>query len=158
MTKPERVVNVRPSAYRYTLRSAPSYGWRTGTLRDGRQVIVIGPSVVVFDSNGRRCAYGLAADTFPPARRGANWQSALGFTEGPISVKRFRVRARGIFIEDLTWTFGEFVADPNSPRFADCERAEFPKDIEEWVESGLFVFSPGGNDYYVDRDGVVVSS
>ena len=147
------VVNVRPATYRYTLRSAPSYGWRTGVLRDGRQVIAIGPSVVLFDPDGT-CRGWQRTDAAFPA--GAGWPAAEGFAERAITVERFRVPDRCIFIEDVISAHGEFLADPDSidPR----ERAECASDIEGWLESGLFVFSAGGNEYYVDQRGVVVSS
>jgi hypothetical protein len=118
-------------------------------------VIVIGPFVVLFAADGAYLGWHTATEAFPGTRAAGGWQAAHGFKKRPISVERFRVPDRGIFIEDLTWTHGEFLANPDDSQFSDVERADFPSEIARWVEGGMFVFTAGGDDYWVDADGAV---
>src|SRR4051812_32436372 len=76
----DKPVYLRPPEYLYTIRADPPLPLFTGCSPDGRQVLVIADSVLVFDREGRLVeARGFGVAHAPPA----------GFAEGPIAVRRF---------------------------------------------------------------------
>ncbi len=145
----------RPEDYLYTLVSEPAYGWRTGTLGDGRQVLIGGNWAIDFDRDGRFLRF--QEGTYRLPGEPATGIEPPGLVEGPIHIRRFAVTHRGISIEDLTDCMREFLSDPGDDSWADEERQDYPREIRGWLDDGMYVFNCG-NDYFVNRAGEVESS
>ncbi len=84
------------------------------------------------------------------------WQQELGWQPGPIQVKHFQLPDHRIYIADYPSWGIIFHADPFFYP-TEAERAEFRKMVEEWDKSAQFVFW-WEKDYYMDKDGKVVST
>jgi hypothetical protein len=148
---------MRPDDYLYTLRSEEAYGWWTGILRDGRQVLV-SIEAVFFDHEGNLLAVDATGSVRLPTSETPSWRDILGFKEGPIRIKRFRLPEQQITIEDITDTMSEFLDDPCPESWSEEERQEYPELIREWLQDGQYVFYSGAGDYYMSRDGEVETS
>jgi hypothetical protein len=144
----------RPQDYLYTLKSEEAYGWWTGSLRDGRQVLISGLAVF-FDQAGHLLSYEEGNHWRPG--EAAFWRDDPGFVEGQIHVRKFAIPQHGMSIEDLTDSMQEFLADPNEDSWSDEEREEYAEIIREWLESGQYVLN-NGNDYFMSESGEVESS
>ena len=131
----------RSPEYRYTLRSEPAYGWRTGHLPNGLPVLA-STHTIVFRADGEV----LSCDTHLPA---------LMFIEEPISIKRFYIPEHGVGIVDLTETMREFAENAPGASWNDEERQEYPELIRGWLESGRYVFCCNGADFYMNSQGYV---
>ena len=134
----------RSPDYLYVLSSEPTYGWRTGRLKDGRQLL-IGRFTFFFSSAGDF----LSRDSTPEG----------GFTEAPIHVKRFLLVERhfgAVGLRDLPETAREFAEGIGA--WGDDERQEYPELIREWFESGKYVFHFGSSDFYLNANGHVETS
>lgn len=82
------------------------------------------------------------------------WQAEIGLRLAPIEVKKFWSTEHEIGIEDYPVHFHEVLSDPN----ADEERKTYIRSaIEQWDNAGQFVLQ-WGNDYWLDRNGCVVST
>lgn len=128
---------LRDPGHLYTLRSDEWHGWRTGVLRDGRQVLFGAGRTPVFGPDGTL----LSAPPAPPGFRSAAvppWADAAGFAERPISVRRFWLADVWCGIEDLD---------------ADHEMDE--DDVQGWLDSGQFLFYCHTGDFILNRDGGV---
>jgi hypothetical protein len=143
----------RPPDYLYTLKS--EYDWWTGTLADGRQVL-ISRWVIYFDQAGRFLSFEEGNHEEPEEE--TFWRDDLGFVEGPIHIRRFAVPEHGISIQDLPSHMQEFIADPSEDSWNDEEREEYPKCIQEWLESGQYALELPGNEYWMHKTGEVASS
>jgi hypothetical protein len=128
---------IRPSAYRYCLRSQPEYGWATGITEDGSLVLqceIWGPYWFIFDGEGT-----FVQVTEEPVR----------FREAPIEVRRFWVADRGgMGIEDLPEELSELYTAPD-------EAVMEPGDVEAWLGDGQFMFYPGWGSFIMGGNGNV---
>ncbi len=148
---------LRPLDYLYSLRSEEAYGWWTGTLKDGRQVLISGV-VIFFDCAGNLLAVDDANLRHWRPAAVPYWRDQMGFEEGPIHVKRFHLPEHQMGIDDITDAMSEFLDEPSDNSWSDEERQEYPEMIREWVRDGQYVFNSGAGDYYMSHDGVVETS
>jgi hypothetical protein len=161
----------------FTLVGNPHYGFATGRAPQEQVLVTFaGPNLlaVCFDAAGRL----LKADTSvlheaaaPVASTGGcsaaaqqragpwatlrAWEREHGLMPGPIRVRRFFLDRYGLGIRDLPSEMREVAENPS--QFCGEEYATVWEDIAAWVGSGQFVFLCNG-DYFMDRDGRVVSS
>lgn len=77
------------------------------------------------------------------------------FVPGTISVKAFSLPELGLGIQDLPEHYQNFLDHPENNN--EDERQHYPKEIEEWRESGNFVLL-WNEDYYLNTDGELESS
>jgi len=139
------------------LRGCPEYLFWTGRLADGRQALVSGLSglVLLFDNHGVL----LDVQEHPGSPDDlAHWIAEVGLEDGPIAVKRFRVAGHRTRVEDLPGHLEDFRNNPDHPSFEEWERRDYPNEIEEWLETGQFVYHDDGADFFIGPDGEVESS
>jgi hypothetical protein len=148
----------RAPDYLYSLKSEEAYGWWTGLLRDGRQVLIssISGLAVFFDRAGHLLSYEEGSHWRPG--EAAFWGDDLGYVEDLIHVRRFAIPQHGISIEDLDGELQDFLADPSDGSWSDEEREEYPQCIREWLELGQYVFHINQNCYFMSKSGEVESS
>jgi hypothetical protein len=79
----------------------------------------------------------------------------FGFKPGLIHVKRFEEPAESVSIEPLPSYLVEFAADPEG--IPEDRRSDHLAELERWVAEGDFVLNTW-NDYWLDKDGEVISS
>lgn len=165
---------------KYKLESNEYYGWRTGIMSDGDQVLMgldINAEIcIVFDSRGKmidgieRCFDRDGATVDAPIKnwpfclstkgnaiaqsRFKSWRQLAIDTEQPIVVEEFWFDNRFIGIEPMPSDYVDFLDDPTS--FDEEERAEFPAMIAEWQSSNMYVFWWNEN-YWMNPDGSVNS-
>jgi hypothetical protein len=155
----------------YPLRSHPTYGFYTGKLPSGQQLIVgcfyNAILAIFFDAEGqflRSHRQQVIASTRVPLdftpEEAQQFQEALAryrhqmqFQETPIEVRAFFVE--GVGIDELPSHYQDFLEDPTI--FPPSDHEDVRRDIERWIARGDFVFY-WGNDYYCNRHGKVVSS
>jgi hypothetical protein len=152
---------VRPADYHYTLVSDPAYGWWTGAIHRGRQLLRGVSAVLLFDEDGdlerieKVEGYPIPQEwrQVPPveSHAGIGWPRALAFEEGPIRIKRFWLPELWLGIEDLPDGLAEYYT---SPETFESE----PEDVQWWIEAGQYVFHAGCGDYYMSPEGRVETS
>jgi hypothetical protein len=79
------------------------------------------------------------------------WLDELGYQSATIQVKRFRFD-EVVGINDFNWCADAF------DRPGDPERANLLDSVQRWLEYGQFAFDYGGDDYWLNRDGVVTDT
>jgi hypothetical protein len=152
---------VRPIDYRYTLASEPVYGWWTGRIRGGRQLLLGVNAVLLFDEEGNlqqiegieRYPVPHGWQEVPPSQSNGNvsWLVKLEFDERPIRIKRFWLPELWLGIEDLPDGLAEYYTSPETFELE-------PEDVQWWTEVGQYVFHAGCGDYYMNREGGVETS
>lgn len=138
-----------------------------GVLPDGQQVLIgvqlpelvivlfsadgalNGESVIPLPGSGSRV-------TIDEAVAGlAHWKAAVGFRAETIRVDAFFLQNRWIGIEDLPKHYKELL--DHSEGLEEERRLELLEDVRQWKSRGDFVLY-WDEDYYLDKDGEVVSS
>ena len=157
----------RDEDHLYTLR--PCYTWVTGLTATGRQALVLRPPAyglrlvaLCFDLDGYLQG---AQPKAGPAERPQHrrrleydpqlwaFASELGFTEGPIRVRRFAHADSGVGITDFSTRLAEVAGSPPEHPDEDSHRARLFNDLKtNWVPEGCFVFWCGDS-YWMEGDG-----
>lgn len=118
---------------------------------------------VWFDSGGRFLRFHTERVTARPGQTAedaaqiqlAEFQDGCGYRPEAIHVERFSVPGRFIRIDDIPEHYQKFLSDPS--QYEPERQEELAGDIRKWVDDGDFVLW-WGEDYYVDKEGEVVSS
>ncbi len=147
------------------------YDFRTGSVGDGREVIMgllcLYLVAFFFDPKGnyletqKRVLHFMKRHQ-PPydiydkriEERLHVWQEEIGLRPKTIKVKRF-MSADGAGIEDLPGHYQQFLEDPS--QFDEEGRQYYPELIRDWREEGSFVFW-WAKDYWMSRNGEVEST
>ena len=155
------------SLQRYTIAGCDDYGFYTCTAANGHQLLfgIQLPELVVvdFDRDGiltEVAVRPLRTTTTDPyddevARELEEVKRELGWRPSAIHVAEFFLPDRWIGIRRLPDHYQELTDHPE--RFSEPQRAELEDDIGHWMARGDFVLY-WNEDYYLDRDGEVVSS
>lgn len=124
------------------------YHYHAGRLDDGNQVLMDEVYRVQFDTGGNFLAAlsGQISELPPQIKR---------FTPGTISVRAFFLPELWLGIQDLPDHYQDFLDHPENSN--EDERQYYPKEIEEWRDSGSFVLL-WNEDYYLNADGELESS
>jgi hypothetical protein len=163
---------------RFPIRSEKSYGHYAGLLPDRRQAPVICGNtpdvrVFLFSPEGDYLGHQRRSDApeRPPKEAGRPLSDReldlfirelhrfladeFGFEPGLIHVKRFEEPAESVSVEPLPGYLVEFAADPEG--VPEDRRPYHLAELERWVAEGDFVLNTW-NDYWLDKDGEVISS
>ena len=144
----------------FLIRNDPQYGILAGRSRDAQWLISDeqdGTLVIKFNAPGNLIDTFLLDGKLPNERRDErdHWKDKIGLTEATISVRRFSLARYGIGITALPSGMQQAVDAPG-----DLDEEELKMILEDaagWLKDGQFVLN-WGNDYYLSKDGEVVSS
>ncbi len=135
---PQRLYLIQNDAHHY----------HAGRLDNGSQVLMDGFYRVEFDTEGNfLAAFSRETSELPLV--------VQSFVPGTISVKAFSLPELGLGIQDLPDHYQDFLDHPENNN--EDERQHYPKEIDEWRESGSFVLLRN-EDYYLNADGEIESS
>ena len=154
------------SRQHYTIQ--PSHDvFDAGVIPDGQQVLV-GlqlPELVVVRFSKQGSLTGVTVFATVGSSNGstadqanaelARWEAEIGFRATPITVEPFFLLDRRIGIADLPQHYQEVLDHPES--VDKDRRLDLLDDIRQWQVRGDFVLY-WDEDYYVNKDGEVVSS
>jgi hypothetical protein len=161
---------VRAESYLYALQSHPSYYFAVGRSANEQALWgLLGDQawILRFDSNGElKIAERMDLTLFTVNDQLDDDQRVLsditsrlrrdfGWSDHPISVKRFWLREQEAGIDDLSDILKEFRSDPEE--YSTDAQLEMQESWDEWLISGMFVFW-WNHDFDVEADGIVASS
>lgn len=163
-------VYLRPEGYRYRLRSNRYYGWYTGRLPDGRQLLVIDWRVLEFSADGDYLGEqdGPMAEPLMRALEGdpkapvhldigaASIGAEAQFVEGPVDIRRFWLPEHRVGISDLPAGMREFYLHPET--FPGEEGEMMREGVEMWMDDGQYAFEAGVGETYISQDGECLAS
>jgi hypothetical protein len=148
----------------FPILSAPSRGFYAGHLPEGQQALIAlsryGQIIAAICDQGGNLIRVLHQEVSSPPNK-YSFEDCLirelGFSPSLIRIKEFRMPAELFAVYHLPSHFSSFLIDPNDRIFDEEDRGAYPEMIRQWHESGQFVLE-WGNDYWLDRNGDVVSS
>lgn len=146
--------------HRFAVRSDPHHGIMAGRSEDAQWLLSDqqrGILAIRFDQSGNLVDSLLFGGNQPNPRRERleRWKAEVGFTDGPIHIREFSVEPYGIGIAALPSGMQEAVDAPET--FDEEELEMVLEDALAWIKDGQFVLN-WGDQYYMDKDGNVVSS
>lgn len=84
-----------------------------------------------------------------------DWQRVIGFTEKPITVRKFSID--GVAVFERPSHFNDFIRDPIGEEPNELERRRIQEMIARWEREGRFVLR-WGKDFWMNADGTIHST
>jgi hypothetical protein len=163
------MTDIRPESYLYTFAGDSTKLFFTGA-QSGRGPIIVGPIaplilVLQFDIHGYLLTADIVADHSVVDQQSYDiyvdtYFRKTGAIPGPIKIHRFSSQqpSSPVAVIDVRYGCPIQITDlPFDLSIDEDETQETQLAREQWLSSGSYVFS-WGNDYYVDCDGIIISS